>query len=147
MSCRYNRNWRFHKDIRLWLTKESGTAPSQKAATYERGMYTFFDPENWERTKKETIIMYDLLEEKVPLVGNGGVPGGGAQQQPPPPPPPGMNVLGPNPAVQVPQQHAVQQHQQQLHQQQLADQMRHRHPDIQGMNARYPGVGTPGTGM
>ncbi len=111
-----------------------------KTATYERGVYTFFDPENWERVKKDTVILYDLLEEKIPLGGVlGGVPVGGPQQQGPPPPP-GMNVLGPGSGPNQPQQH-------QLHQPQIAD-VRHRHGDLQGMqNARYPGVGTPGLGL
>lgn len=152
-QIRHNRNWRFHKEVRLWLTKESGTAPSQKASTYERGVYTFFDPESWERVKKETVIMYDLLEEKAPLpissVGGGVITGGGAgtpqgmpsqqQQQQPPMPPPGMGMLG-----QVQQSHGQpsQQAQQQMHQQQLAEQQMR----MQGMNARYQGTRTPGLG-
>ncbi|KAF8333569.1 uncharacterized protein EI90DRAFT_2916367 [Cantharellus anzutake] len=149
----YNRNWRFHKDNRLWLTKESGTAPSVKTATYERGIYTFFDPENWERVKKDSVIVYDLLEEKIPMGGVlGGVPVGGPQQQGPPPPPPGMNVLGPGAGPnqtqpQLPQQQQQHPTQHQLHQQQLVD-ARHRHSELQGMqNPRYPGVGTPGLGL
>lgn len=65
----YNRNWRFHKERRVWLTKETGTSPSQKTSTHESGVYTFFDPENWERVKMHARIQYDQLEEKhnVPL--------------------------------------------------------------------------------
>lgn len=79
----YNRNWRFHKEIRRWLTKESGTSPSQKAATYERGTYTFFDPDNWEKTKKDATILYDQLEEKVLQTAMPGVTPGivGSMQQ------------------------------------------------------------------
>ncbi|KAF8746519.1 NOT2 / NOT3 / NOT5 family, partial [Rhizoctonia solani] len=67
----YNRNWRFHKERRVWLTKESGTSPSQKTSTHESGVYTFFDPENWERVKMHARIQYDQLEEKhtVPVGG------------------------------------------------------------------------------
>jgi CCR4-NOT transcription complex subunit 2 len=142
-TLRYNRNWRFHKEIRLWLTKESGTAPSQKASTYERGIYTFFDPENWERVKKETVIMYDLLEEKAPLLGGGGQP---QQQQAPQPlqsAPPGMSMMATNQGPQ--QQHVAQQHQ--LQQQQMVDQLRHRHGDMSGLNARFQGVNVGATGM
>ncbi|KAH7337124.1 hypothetical protein B0J17DRAFT_454943 [Rhizoctonia solani] len=69
----YNRNWRFHKERRVWLTKESGTSPSQKTSTHESGVYTFFDPENWERVKMHARIQYDQLEEKhtVPVGGAG----------------------------------------------------------------------------
>lgn len=37
--CRYKHNWRYHKELRLWLTKEAGTEPVQKTATFERGSY------------------------------------------------------------------------------------------------------------
>lgn len=35
----YKHNWRYHKELRLWLTKEAGSEPIQKTATYERGSY------------------------------------------------------------------------------------------------------------
>ena len=61
---RYNRNWRYHKDLRLWLTKESGTTPSQKVAGGEQGTYTFWDPENWGKERKTMTVLYADLEEK-----------------------------------------------------------------------------------
>ncbi|KAG8903893.1 hypothetical protein FRB99_002593 [Tulasnella sp. 403] len=60
----YNRNWRYHKEARVWLTKEAGQSPLHKDASHERGTYTFFDPERWEKVKKEALIMYDKLEER-----------------------------------------------------------------------------------
>lgn len=38
-ASRYKHNWRYHKELRLWLTKEAGTEPVQKTATFERGSY------------------------------------------------------------------------------------------------------------
>lgn len=35
----YKHNWRYHKELRLWLTKEAGTEPTQKTSSYERGSY------------------------------------------------------------------------------------------------------------
>lgn len=35
----YKHNWRYHKELRLWLTKEAGTEPTQKTPTFERGSY------------------------------------------------------------------------------------------------------------
>jgi len=61
---RWNRNWRYHKDLRLWITKESGTAPSQKVQGGEQGQYTFWDPENWTKERKEMTVLYADLEEK-----------------------------------------------------------------------------------
>lgn len=41
---RYKHNWRYHKELRLWLTKEAGTEPTQKTQSYERGSYMFVLP-------------------------------------------------------------------------------------------------------
>ncbi|KAF8498978.1 hypothetical protein F5888DRAFT_1633526 [Russula emetica] len=60
----YNWNWRYHKELRIWLTKESGTAPSQKVPGGEQGTYTFWDPDNWAKERKEMIVLYTDLEEK-----------------------------------------------------------------------------------
>ncbi len=59
---RYNRNWRYHKDLHLWLTKDQNTEPTQKTPTYERGNYVFFDPGSWEKiTKSESPFSLRLL--------------------------------------------------------------------------------------
>ncbi|CAG8572923.1 9541_t:CDS:2 [Diversispora eburnea] len=60
----YNRNWRYHKDLRLWLTKEQGTEPFTKTQAFERGNYIFFDPSSWEKVKKDFLLMYESLEER-----------------------------------------------------------------------------------
>ncbi|KAG2009805.1 NOT2 family protein [Coprinopsis cinerea AmutBmut pab1-1] len=60
----WNRNWRWHKDLRLWITKESGTAPSQKVPGGEQGLYTYWDPENWSKERKDMTVLYADLEEK-----------------------------------------------------------------------------------
>ena len=84
-SYRWNRNWRYHKDLRLWITKESGTTPSQKVPGHvgEQGQYTCWDPENWGKEHKELTVLYADLEEKpVPAF----LPGAGLLQaatQPP----------------------------------------------------------------
>ncbi|GAA95051.1 hypothetical protein E5Q_01706 [Mixia osmundae IAM 14324] len=62
----YKHNWRYHKELRLWLTKETGTEPTQKTATFERGSYVFFDPSSWERVKKEFVLVYEQLEVQTP---------------------------------------------------------------------------------
>lgn len=60
----YARNWRYHKGLHLWLTKEPNTEPVQKTPTYERGAYVFFDPGSWEKVSKSFVLMYEMLEEK-----------------------------------------------------------------------------------
>lgn len=62
----YARNWRYHKELHLWLTKEQNTEPTHKTPTYERGTYVFFDPASWEKVSKSFVLMYEMLEEKVP---------------------------------------------------------------------------------
>ncbi|GAA5851715.1 hypothetical protein JCM5353_002065 [Sporobolomyces roseus] len=60
----YKHNWRYHKDLKLWLTKEAGTEPVQKTATFERGSYIFFDPVLWERVRRDFILQFDQLETR-----------------------------------------------------------------------------------
>lgn len=82
----WNRNWRYHKDLRQWITKETGTTPSQKVPGGEQGQYTFWDPENWAKERKEMTVMYADLEEKnVPAFvhGLGLVPAQSVGQQQP----------------------------------------------------------------
>lgn len=60
----WNRNWRWHKILRHWLTKETGTPPSQKVPGGEAGTYTFWDPESWSKERKELTVLYADLEER-----------------------------------------------------------------------------------
>ncbi|KAJ3481704.1 hypothetical protein NLI96_g7480 [Meripilus lineatus] len=84
----YTRSWRYHKDMHLWITKESGTSPSQKVAGGEQGTYSYWDPENWERARKDMIVLYADLEEKAqPLLPQ-------SQNLQLPPPPPGSAAVG-----------------------------------------------------
>ena len=43
----YNRDWRYHRDDRVWITRAPGMSPAEKTSTYERGTYYFFDVNNW----------------------------------------------------------------------------------------------------
>jgi CCR4-NOT transcription complex subunit 2 len=53
-----NRNWRYHKELKLWLTKDPLTEPIQQTSQAERGIYVFFDPSTWEKVKKEYVLYY-----------------------------------------------------------------------------------------
>ncbi|KAF9927327.1 hypothetical protein FBU30_003326 [Linnemannia zychae] len=64
----YNRQWRYHKELRLWLMKDQSSEPS-KTPTFERGSYIFFDPNSWEKVKKDFIVMYDALEDRRQVPG------------------------------------------------------------------------------
>merc|ERR1719190_319632 len=63
----YNRDWRYHKDDRVWITRAPGMAPSEKTQSYERGTYYFFDVTNWRKVSKEFHLDYDKLEDRPSL--------------------------------------------------------------------------------
>lgn len=58
-----NRNWRYHKQLRLWLTKDPNEEEprQQPNSTAEQGTYIFFDPYVWEKTKKEYYLDYSMI--------------------------------------------------------------------------------------
>ncbi|KNE64640.1 hypothetical protein AMAG_09997 [Allomyces macrogynus ATCC 38327] len=69
----YARHWRYHKDLQLWLTKDTSAdamavaaATGVKTATYERGLFIFFDVTTFEKRSKEFTLYYDALEERPP---------------------------------------------------------------------------------
>ncbi|RWS05638.1 hypothetical protein B4U79_10146, partial [Dinothrombium tinctorium] len=62
----YIRDWRYHKDEKVWITRAPGMPPIEKTPTYERGTYYFFDAVNWRRIAKEFHLDYDRLENRPP---------------------------------------------------------------------------------
>uniref|UniRef100_A0A8C1TKH3 CCR4-NOT transcription complex subunit 2 n=1 Tax=Cyprinus carpio TaxID=7962 RepID=A0A8C1TKH3_CYPCA len=60
----FNRDWRYHKEERVWITRAPGMEPTLKTNTYERGTYYFFDCHNWRKVAKEFHLEYDKLEER-----------------------------------------------------------------------------------
>lgn len=66
----YSRDWRFHKEDRVWITRAPGMAPSEQTSTYERGTYYFFDVNNWRKVPKEFHLDYDKLEDRPSLPTN-----------------------------------------------------------------------------
>ncbi|RMX41896.1 hypothetical protein pdam_00006627 [Pocillopora damicornis] len=63
----YARDWRYHKDERLWLTRAPGVDPQVKTNSYERGTYYFFDCSTWRKVAKEFHLEYDKLDDKPTL--------------------------------------------------------------------------------
>ncbi|XP_033889164.1 CCR4-NOT transcription complex subunit 2 isoform X2 [Acipenser ruthenus] len=60
----FNRDWRYHKEERVWITRAPGMEPTMKTNSYERGTYYFFDCLNWRKVAKEFHLEYDKLEER-----------------------------------------------------------------------------------
>nr|CAG4645530.1 EOG090X06CC [Lynceus sp. MCZ IZ 141354] len=48
----YNREWRFHKDERIWITRLPGAQVFEKTTTYERASYLCFDPHHWRKATR-----------------------------------------------------------------------------------------------
>jgi CCR4-NOT transcription complex subunit 2 len=89
----YNRDWRFHKELRLWFTRPPGVEPSIKTTTYEKGTYLVFNPEKWSKEQKnDFVLVYDSLEEKTQVDTQTSQPGGQPQGPPPQRPPGGGNT-------------------------------------------------------
>merc|ERR1712241_1255134 len=66
----YNRDWRYHKEERVWITRAPGMVPAEKTASYERGTYYFFDISCWRKVPKEFHLDYDKLEDRPSLPSN-----------------------------------------------------------------------------
>ncbi|KFY06017.1 hypothetical protein V492_08184, partial [Pseudogymnoascus sp. VKM F-4246] len=57
-----NRNWRYHKKLSMWLTKDDMMQPQLLGNGTERGYYVFFDPKLWSRERREMLLSYIDLE-------------------------------------------------------------------------------------
>ncbi|OUM55572.1 hypothetical protein BVG19_g5137 [[Candida] boidinii] len=55
------RNWRYHKDLQVWLTKDSNSEPIPNGPGSERGTYVFFDPASWEYITKDFVLYYQSI--------------------------------------------------------------------------------------
>ncbi|XP_025097113.1 CCR4-NOT transcription complex subunit 2-like isoform X1 [Pomacea canaliculata] len=63
----YNRDWRYHKEERVWMTRAPGMDPIHKTNVSERGTYYFFDAQNWRKVAKDFHLEYDKLEDRPTL--------------------------------------------------------------------------------
>ncbi|XP_059477682.1 CCR4-NOT transcription complex subunit 2-like [Neocloeon triangulifer] len=60
----YNRDWRYHMEEKVWLTRAPGAPLLEKTATYERSTYYIFDPQRWGKFGKEFLLEYAKLEDR-----------------------------------------------------------------------------------
>lgn len=57
-----NRNWRYHKTLKAWLTKDPMMEPVVSPdGQSERGSYVFFDPQRWEKCQREFLLFYNAI--------------------------------------------------------------------------------------
>ncbi|CCE63775.1 hypothetical protein TPHA_0F02940 [Tetrapisispora phaffii CBS 4417] len=56
------RNWRYHKILKAWLTKDPIVEPIVTAdGQSERGSYIFFDPQRWEKCQRDFVLFYNAI--------------------------------------------------------------------------------------
>lgn len=56
------RNWRYHKGLKAWLTKDPMMEPVVAAdGLSERGSYVFFDPQRWEKCQRDFPLFYSAI--------------------------------------------------------------------------------------
>lgn len=55
------RNWKYHKELQVWLTKDPNSEPRQLGPMAEEGCYIFFDPMNWDYVTKNLTLYYNSL--------------------------------------------------------------------------------------
>lgn len=56
------RNWRYHKTLKAWLTKDPKMEPVVSSdGLSERGSYVFFDPQRWEKCQRDFLLFYNAI--------------------------------------------------------------------------------------
>jgi hypothetical protein len=50
-SLRNNRNWRWHKKLQIWLTKDDSMTPRALSPQHEEGYYIIWDTNNWTKVR------------------------------------------------------------------------------------------------
>ncbi|GMR37115.1 hypothetical protein PMAYCL1PPCAC_07310 [Pristionchus mayeri] len=63
----YGRDWRFHKQEGVWLTRSQYGGVKEQTSTFERGSYMVFDPLQWRKIPKDMRLEYRELEERPKL--------------------------------------------------------------------------------
>ncbi|KAK4197220.1 putative general negative regulator of transcription subunit [Triangularia verruculosa] len=57
-----NRNWRWHKRLQLWLTKDEQLVPQTISPNAERGYYIVWDKDLWRKERRELTLHYSDLD-------------------------------------------------------------------------------------
>ncbi|KAK0751138.1 hypothetical protein B0T18DRAFT_401848 [Schizothecium vesticola] len=69
-----NRNWRWHKKLQIWLTKDEMMVPQALSQTHERGYYVVWDTASWHKERRELTLQYTDLETNPAGAQVAGVP-------------------------------------------------------------------------
>jgi len=63
----HNRDWRFHKEEKVWISRAPGMPCVEKSHTYEKGTFLYFDVSNWRKAPKDFLLEYDKLDNEPPI--------------------------------------------------------------------------------
>jgi len=63
-SLLFERGWRYHKQDKIWLARWPGVKPEEKTASFEKGLYQYFDMVSWKRIPGWFRLDYCHLAEK-----------------------------------------------------------------------------------
>jgi CCR4-NOT transcription complex subunit 2 len=63
----FKRNWRWHTTLQQWMMKDNSMGEPQRISEkQERGIYIFFDVNNWRRERREFLLNYDDMYPRIP---------------------------------------------------------------------------------
>ncbi|KAL7796596.1 hypothetical protein V8C37DRAFT_372336 [Trichoderma ceciliae] len=58
----HSRNWRWHKKLQVWLTKDEHMTPQILSPNHERGYYIVWDTTTWRKDRREFTLHYGDLD-------------------------------------------------------------------------------------
>eukprot|EP00727_Mastigamoeba_balamuthi_P002138 m51a1_g11921 hypothetical protein (468) ;mRNA; r:667943-669792 len=58
-------DWKFHKELKVWIKRAPGTDPITKNNAYEHGSWVYFDVGTWEVTRKDNFVVFNTDLEKI----------------------------------------------------------------------------------
>ena len=62
MWCRANRDWVYHKEYQIWITRAPGFELIERTPQVERGVFQYFDVKNWKKDQREFTVERSKLE-------------------------------------------------------------------------------------
>lgn len=65
------RNWRFHKEKKIWISKTQNIKLREQNHHYEEGTFHVWDVESWKKVAKDMRVEYSKLEDVSPLHSSG----------------------------------------------------------------------------
>ena len=58
-------DWKFHKELKVWIKRAPSTEPVTKNSVYEHGSWVYFDVSSWEVVRKDNFVVFHSDLEKI----------------------------------------------------------------------------------